>query len=210
MAALTTTLLAVSAVAGAVTTADGIRKQRKQSKMAQSAADQQALYNRRGQQAQQKAEDLRRKQMQLDAMRARRSAFRESQVARATALSRGVGAGLGGMTALQSSGQQGAFSQIASQASNTIGAINQNENIGQGIFDANAEQTAAGNMANFFGSEIQRYGNKVDEARSQQALGKSIFESSQTFANVGTSLFGSSNSADITGGWNTYTEKYNA
>lgn len=210
MAALTTLLLGASAVIGAATTADGIRKQRKQSKMARNAAEQQELYNQRGQQAQQRAEDLRRQQMRLEAMRARRAAFRERQVARATALSRGVGAGLGGMAGLTSSSTEGAFAQIATQSSNTIGGINSNQAIGEGIFDANAAATQAGVMSNYFGSQMQKAGAGIDAAKTQQALGKSIFESSQTFANVGTSLFSSGNSSDITGGWNTYTEKYNA
>jgi hypothetical protein len=207
MAALTTLLLAGSAIAGAATTADGIRKQRKESKNAQRSLDAQNSANAQARAAQQKAEDLRQKQMRLDAMRARRAAFRENQVARSTALSRGVGAGLGGMSGLQSSSTQGAFSQIATQTNNTLGAVNQNQSIGQGIFDANAEASAFGSQANFFGSEAQRYGNKIDEAKSQQALGKSIFESSQTFANVGTSLFSTGNSSATTGGWNTYTER---
>jgi hypothetical protein len=206
-AVLSTLLLVGSAVAGAATTADGIRKQRRAGKDQQRALDNQNAANAKVQAAQQKAEALREKQMKLDAMRARRAAFRESQVARATSLSRGVGAGLGGMAGLQSSATEGAFSQIATQTNNTIGSINQNQAIGQGLFDANAEATAAGGEANYFGSEAQRFGTKIDAAKTQQALGKSIFESSQTFANVGTSLFSSGNSSAVTGGWNTYTER---
>lgn len=82
--------------------------------------------------AQKQAEDLRKKQMELDAARQRREIARKAMISRADALSNATNQG-----ASQGSGLQGGFAQIANEAGRSTVAVNQNEQIGKGIFDAN-------------------------------------------------------------------------
>lgn len=84
--------------------------------------------------AEQQSEDLRKQQMELDASRRRREVVRQSVMARAQAESTTTeqGASIG-------SSLPGAFGSISGRTGvNTLG-INQNEQIGQGMFAANME-----------------------------------------------------------------------
>jgi len=86
--------------------------------------------------AQQKAERLREQQMNLQAMRERRDVIRQSILARSTALATTTaqGAAHQGSSALG-----GAYGQISGDKNRQTVAINQNQEIGQGIFAANRD-----------------------------------------------------------------------
>ncbi len=88
------------------------------------------------------AEKLRKKQMGLDAMRKRREIIRQTQVAQATALSNATAQG-----AQEGSGLQGGYAQIAGQGARDTAGVNQAQEIGQGIFDANARAATASGVA---------------------------------------------------------------
>jgi hypothetical protein len=102
--------------------------------------------------ASQDAEKLRKKQMSLDAMRKRREVLREAMLARSTALSNATAQG-----AEEGTGLQGGFAQIAGQAASNISHINQSEDIGKGIFDANATAAGAQGIASI-GQGAQNFG----------------------------------------------------
>lgn len=208
MAALTTIILGAAAVAGAGAAAAGYDQQRRAAKKQDRAFAEQRSANLRAQEASAKAEALRERQMKLDAMRQRRQAFREAQIARATASSRAGGAGLSLMGGLTSSATDGGQAQITTNSNNQLGAINQNLAIGEGIFAANAEAGFYSSQASDFGSQANAAQRGIDQGKSLTALGTSIFQSAGTLSNVGASLFKpSAGAAGVTGGWNTYTER---
>jgi len=86
--------------------------------------------------AQQKAEKLRERQMNLQAMRERRDVVRQSILARSTALANTTSQGA---SAEGSSALGGAYGQISGDRGRQTVAINQNQRIGQGIFSANRD-----------------------------------------------------------------------
>ena len=88
-----------------------------------------------------KAEKLRSRMMQLEAMRKRREIVRESVVARAQATSNATAQGAG-----EGSGLQGGIAQITSRQNRNILASNQDEALGKGVFKANAQYAKAGGM----------------------------------------------------------------
>jgi hypothetical protein len=98
------------------------------------------------------AEMLRKKQMGLDAMRKRREILRESMMAKATALTNASAQG-----AQESSGLQGGYAQISGVASRGLTDVNQSEDIGKGIFDANA-QAASGQAVSAIGGGVKDIG----------------------------------------------------
>jgi hypothetical protein len=144
---------------GAVAAVAGIGMQAKATADASKAAKTQA-------DAQAKAEELRKKQMELDAARQRREVIRQSIIARATATANANAQGAG-----QSSGLQGALSQIQGRAAEGVLGINQGEAIGKGIFDANAAGAQAG--------------GDLATAQGLGSLGGAIFSSSQEIHRVG-------------------------
>lgn len=89
--------------------------------------------------AQQKAERLRERQMNLQAMRERRDVIRNSILARATALATTTNQGA---AAPGSSALGGAYGQIGGDRGRQTVAINQNQEIGAGIFKANRQYFA--------------------------------------------------------------------
>jgi hypothetical protein len=88
----------------------------------------------------QKAEKLRERQMNLQAMRERRETVRTAMQARSMALATTTaqGAASQGTSALG-----GAYGQIQGEAGRQILAINQNQEIGRGIFKANRQYSDA-------------------------------------------------------------------
>lgn len=103
----------------------------------------------------QDAENQRRQQQTLDAQRARRQVVRDSLRARALASATAAAQGASG-----GSGLQGGYAQIAGQAGRGILAINQNEAIGNNIFDANARAGRAGTLA-ATGAGLSTLGNTI-------------------------------------------------
>jgi hypothetical protein len=103
--------------------------------------------------AAQKAEDTRKKMMNLNAARERREVIRKATAARAEALATGVSQG-----AQFGSGLQGGFGQIAGEANTGLLASKQNQILGNQMFDYNKQQ-AQGNMLTSLGSGMQSLGN---------------------------------------------------
>lgn len=101
---------------------------------------------------QEKAERARKKQMQLDVMRRRREAIRESIVARSTALTNATAQGAG-----EGSGLQGGYGQISQVMGQSLVAGQQNLALGNEIFDANT-QTAQGQTVAAFGAGAANIG----------------------------------------------------
>lgn len=88
-----------------------------------------------------KAEKLRSRMMQLEAMRKRRELIREGVVARAQATSNATAQGAGEGSALQ-----GGIAQITNQQNRNVLASRQDEELGKGVFKANAAYAKAGGM----------------------------------------------------------------
>lgn len=107
--------------------------------------------------ASEKAEELRKKQMDLDAMRRRREIVRKNIIARAQALSTATaqGAGETGSSALP-----GGYGQISGESGRASLAVSQNQEIGQGIFNANADASQAEGTASI-GGGIFSIGNTM-------------------------------------------------
>lgn len=93
------------------------------------------------------AERARQQQARLEAQRARRQMVRESLRARAlaSATAHGQGAGAG-------SGLQGGYAQISGATSRSIVATNQNEALGNRVFEANIEAGQWASRANTWGA----------------------------------------------------------
>lgn len=86
-----------------------------------------------------RAERLRQQQMNLESMRQRRQAVRNTIKARAVALSAGTSQGATG-----SSGLAGGLSQISNQGAENVSGVSKAQEIGTSIFDANASYAQAG------------------------------------------------------------------
>lgn len=91
-----------------------------------------------------KAEKARETQMNLDAMRKKRAALRESLIARQVALNNATNQG-----AAAGSGLPGGYGQIQGIAGQNIQGINQDQQLGQQIFAANRQYASAGMLTGF-------------------------------------------------------------
>jgi hypothetical protein len=138
MAAVTTVIAAIGVAASIAGTVVGFQ-----------AANQQAAAQKRAAQAQAKAEEERKKAMNLDAFRKQKAMIREAQLAQATALSTA-----GAQGAESGSGLQGAYGGIWGQTQSNMQGVEQNREIGNRMFDyniqayqANAQAAAAGGRA---------------------------------------------------------------
>ena len=125
--------------------------------------------------AQQEAEKLRKEQMDLDATRRRREVLRSSIAARSASLAvtTAQGAAYEGGSSLP-----GAYGSISGRAGVNAAGINQNQELGTGIFDAHQDQLAA-------------YGRAAN-AQSKQAmwqglgsLGGAIINNAGTIGQIG-------------------------
>lgn len=124
--------------------------------------------------AQQRAEQQRELQMNLDATRKKREVIRQAQVARANALSTGAAQGAG-----ESSSLEGAFGGISGQSGVNMLGISQNQEIGGKIFAANRDVGAAqGKMA-----DAQSFGAMGSGLSS---LGGALVKNSDTIGKIGT------------------------
>lgn len=106
-------------------------------------------------QAMKKAEQLRKKQMDLDATRRRREIVRQATIARSTALANATASG-----SAQGSGLQGGQASITANAGNQIVQTNQAQEIGAGIFSANAQAAQYGTIASV-GQGLGNLGNSM-------------------------------------------------
>lgn len=108
-----------------------------------------------------KAEELRMRQMNLEAARERRQVVRQSVIARSEALSNATAQGAQG-----GSGLQGGFGQIANQQGQNTTAINQGQEIGMGMFAAN-KQISTGQTYQSIGGAIQNFGSFLNSNYEQ-------------------------------------------
>lgn len=133
--------------------------------------------------ASKKAEDARQRQMELDALMKQRKIIRDTQLARAKALSAATQQGAG-----EGSGLPGGYGQIQQTGGEDLNYLDQSRDIGRSIFDANRAYT---------------------EASSQAATGKGLFsfgvdliQASPKLGQIGVDLFGGpgSKSSNTVGG----------
>lgn len=131
---------AVAGIAGTVVSYMGAKKQAK---------------------AQEKAEELRKLQLNVESTRARRQAVRESIVARSQAMSNATAQGAEG-----GSGIQGGMAQISGQAASNIQGVNQGQTIGLQMFDANKEASRGASMQ-ATGQAITGFGSWLSSSYEQ-------------------------------------------
>lgn len=166
------TITAIAAVAGAVTAATG--------------AIGQAQASRRASAASQRAENARKRQMQLDTMRRQRDIFRQQMRQRAVALANTTNQGA---SAEGSSALPGGYGQISGEAGRQSVSLAENANLGQQIFDANAQMAQAQSQSAFF--------------QGVGTIGNSIFQNSQAIGRIGNTMMTGQ------GGWITQTRNAN-
>ena len=92
--------------------------------------------------AEKKAEKLRKQQMELESMRKKREVFREGQIRRAEVTANATSQGAG-----EGSGLQGGLAGITGSVNRNNLAVNQDTEIGRGIFKANAKAAAGRGIA---------------------------------------------------------------
>lgn len=174
-------IAAIASVAGTLVAGYGAYQSYENSKKEQTGNSQLAALS--SQEAQQSllAEQARQQQMNLDASRQMRATHRQAVIASASATARSVGAGASAAVGMQSSGLQGATSQIAAQQGYGIGNIGQNQQIGTQIFTAQENIFADKSQ----GALIQGNQNYL---RSQGALDAQLY-------NTGVSLVGNAGKA---------------
>jgi hypothetical protein len=120
--------------------------------------------------ASEKAEKLRRKQMDLEIAQRRRTEIRKFQLNRATAASNIQGA----TGSLEGSAFPGAVSGYTSTLGTQLGEISQSASIGAGIFDANAQASAAS--------------AGVQTGQGLTSFGKDLFSSGPQIGRIGATL----------------------
>jgi hypothetical protein len=117
--------------------------------------------------AAEKAEDLRERQMNLDAMRQKRKIIREAIMQKSIATANATAQG-----AQDSSGLKGGIAQVTQDAGTQMSYTNKSQEIGSSLFDANREQTQGQSMSSF-GSGLS-------------SLGGTLVQNSQTISRLGT------------------------
>jgi hypothetical protein len=120
--------------------------------------------------AQQRSEALRKQQMDLDIMRRKREAIRQAQLARSTGQAAATAQGVNSTD----SSVIGSNSQQTSNQNANITALNQNAELGVGLFKANADLASA--------QGTQALGGAVS------SWGSGLISNAQTIAKVGSSF----------------------
>ena len=138
--------------------------------------------------ANKRIEQIRMEQAKQDANRSRRQILRETQVARATALSRATNQGAGNSSAVS-----GALAQINNQSSDLLNTLNQNANAGlslfkenQNIYDLQSQLASAQGQINKINSTST---NVQDFGRSLTQGGALLTQNADTFGRVYNSVF---------------------
>lgn len=142
------------------------------------ASQQQASAQKKAIAAQQQAEAARKRAMELDAQRQRRQQIREAQVKRYQALAIANAQGAQG-----GSGIEGAYGQISGQSGTNILGINQNEELGGRIFDANAAKGQAD-------MQYASAGGIAGAGAGLSSLGGALVKNSGTIGQIGTYFSG--------------------
>lgn len=153
-----------ASIAGTVVAYQGAQKQAK--------AQKQALSH------QMRAEELRKRQMELDSTRKQRQIIRESQQARAKALAVATAQG-----SADSTGIQGAYGQISGQSGVNALGVQQNTEIGAGIFEQNRLTTMA-NIRGAAGASTMAMGQGLS------SLGGSLVNNAGAIGRIGSFMTG--------------------
>ena len=136
-----------------------------------AAAGGQAYYSNQASRASRRAERLREQQMRMDARRRRIQAIRQSMMAGSLATARGANQGVGEGSSVIG----GAAGQTAGELGRELSYTNASEQIGAGIFQANADIAGAQGMASLF--------------NAAGTIGNTLLGNAQTISNIGASLF---------------------
>jgi hypothetical protein len=153
-----------ASIAGTIVAYQGAQKQAK--------AQKQALAH------QMRAEELRKRQMEIDSTRKQRQMIRESQQARAKALAVSTAQG-----SADSTGLQGAYGQISGQSGVNVLGVRQNEEIGAGIFEQNRLTT----MANMRAASA---GGMVATGQGLSSFGGALVNNAGTLGKIGSFMTG--------------------
>ena len=167
------TLTTIIGAVGIATSAAGMGLQYK-------GAQQQQKAQKVSQAAQMQAEDLKRRQMELDAMRRKREAIRQGQLAQSQALAVATAQGA---TGDGSSALMGIEGTLSGQVGRNLKAIEENREIGSSLFDANAQNSAGNAMA-------AKAAGTVNMGAGLTSLGGSIVNNSKTIAKIGSVAVG--------------------
>lgn len=169
---------------GLVSQAFGAFSSRKEGKKAAKYAKQQEQLQAAVSAENRKIEGYRKEQANFDRIRAERNIIRQTQIARATAVSNAANSG-----ASFSSGLQGGLGQIAGEGSAALTSLNENFQLGQKVFDANARIAAYGGQINTLQSRINQSQANQDFGRTLFSFGSQLFQGapqiSQTLQSAG-------------------------
>lgn len=169
MALISTIVAGIGIAASVAGSVVSYRAQQSQARQQRAAVAVQAA-------AQERVEQNRVTQMNLDASRRKREVFRQQQLARAAALSTAAAQG-----AQDGSGVGGAFGGIAGQSGVNYLGISQNQEIGNNIADANRMSRGANNAYNLAGASG---GASLGGAIS--SLGGAFVKNAGTIGQIGT------------------------
>lgn len=172
------------AVAGLAVSAGSAAMQYSSSKKMQAAQDE-------GIAAQQRAEALRQRQMELDATRRRRDLIRKSIQSRSQAVATATAQGASG-----GSGLQGGLAGITNATAEGIRGVNQSVEIGQGIFSANQDKFSADRSVNSAKSASAMYGGL-------NTLGGALISNSAKIGTIGTNVFARLSAGSAVSNFNT-------
>ena len=114
--------------------------------------------------ASERAEKLRKRQMNLDAMRKKRELIREGVMARAQAVSAATAQGAG-----EGSGLAGGVAQVTGQVNRNVLATGQDQQLGNRMFKAN-QKYAQGGMISAVGSGISSVGQQLPGAQDAMKM----------------------------------------
>ena len=129
-------------------------------------------------QAQQRAEAVRRKAMELNASRQQMQNLRNTQLQRSMALNSATNQG-----AQFGTGLQGGYGQISGESGDNRLGISQNLEFGEQMFDANAEASAHKLRASNYQSQASTW-------QGIGAIGSSLMKAAPTIGNLGSGIFG--------------------
>lgn len=182
------TIAAIGAVTAGAGLAMSVRGANKAEKANKAIASENAKLSKEVTAISIKQEALRKQQLEMEALNAKRQVIRNAQLARATSLARA--SAQGGMT---STSYMGAQAQITSQAADQQNTIFENLTRGRTQFSLNEDllkaQNASAQKTGQFNSQLASASTMIDFGKSLYTLGGSITNSSEKAANVVNSLF---------------------
>ena len=165
-----TAILAGSAIAGVAIGGAGLYKQHE-------AQKQMERYSGMSSKASIKAEEARRRQMELESFRRRREVVRQGLIAKSRSLSNATSQG-----AAYSTGLQGGQAQIEGLTNQGLASNEQNLSVGRELFESNVAQFKAQTGYNIASSN-------ADFGKSLFGAGTQLIGSGQSLSRVGASLF---------------------